>query len=116
MASKNHYWEDVYALVRLVPRGRVTTYGAIADYLRLGAPRMVGWALNHCHSEVSGVPAHRVINRLGELSGRHHFATPTLMQELLAAEGLVVLDDKVQDFERLLWLPLAEIIEDVDFE
>jgi methylated-DNA-protein-cysteine methyltransferase related protein len=112
--KKSHYWEDVYAVVRLIPRGRVSTYGAIADYLRLGSPRMVGWALNNCHGEAEQIPAHRVINRLGELSGRVHFGTPTRMQELLELEGVVVVENKVQDFDKLLWQPLADLVLDAD--
>lgn len=98
------YYDLVYAVVRQVPRGRVTNYGAIADFLALGASRMVGWALNHCH-HMDNVPAHRVVNRKGELSGRHHFATPTLMQELLEAEGVEVVNDCVKDFKQLFWHP-----------
>lgn len=98
------YYDLVYAVARQVPRGRVTTYGAIADFLALGASRMVGWALNNCVPG-DGVPAHRVVNRKGELSGRHHFATPTLMQELLEAEGVVVENDRVVDFKTLFWRP-----------
>lgn len=116
MTNKNHYWEDVFALVRLVPKGRVTTYGAVADYLRLGSPRMVGWALNNCGHDPNNIPAHRVVNRLGELSGRAHFNPPTLMAELLMAEGVVVVNDKIQDFEKYLWHPLAEIAEDADLD
>ncbi len=111
--KKQSYWEDVYAVTKLVPRGRVTTYGAIAEYLRLGSPRMVGWALNHAHTE-GDVPAQRVVNRNGELSGRNHFSTPTLMAELLIAEGIGVKDDKVQDFKTVFWHPLADLEEDVD--
>lgn len=111
--KKDNYWEDVYAVVRLVPFGRVTTYGAIAEYLRLGSPRMVGWALNHLMSD-GPVPAHRVINRIGELSGRHQFASPTMMQELLEVEGIVVIEHKVRDFKTLFWHPLTELEEDSD--
>jgi methylated-DNA-protein-cysteine methyltransferase related protein len=111
--KKQHYWEDVYAVTRLIPKGRVTTYGAIAEYLRLGSPRMVGWALNHVHSEEGIVPAQRVVNRKGELSGRLQFATPTLMQELLEADGVVVVDDKVKDFDTVFWHPLT-MEEDAD--
>lgn len=102
---KNTYYQSVYDVTSLIPKGRVSTYGAIADYLALGSARMVGWALNQVHTSQPDVPAHRVINRNGELSGRAHFATPTLMQELLEAEGIVVVDDKVQDFDKLFWHP-----------
>jgi methylated-DNA-protein-cysteine methyltransferase related protein len=109
--KKPTYFDLVYAVVRQVPRGRITTYGAIADFLALGASRMVGWALNVCFHE-GNVPAHRVVNRKGALSGRHHFATPTLMQELLEAEGVRVENDQVVDFKTLFWSPAAALGED----
>ena len=98
------YYERVYEVTRLIPRGRVSTYGAIADYLALGSARMVGWALNRSFSS-EGVPAHRVVNRRGELSGRNHFPSPTMMQELLEQEGVEVVNHRVRDFERLFWHP-----------
>lgn len=110
--SKVHYHELVFAVTRAIPRGRVTTYGAIADFLALGASRMVGWALNH---NVTNVPAHRVVNRLGELSGRNHFYTPTLMQELLEAEGITVVDNKIVDFQSLFWHPVETLGEDWEY-
>lgn len=118
--KKSHYWEDVYAVTRLIPVGRVSTYGAIAEYLRLGSPRMVGWALNHAHSIINDplgegiIPAQRVVNRNGELTGRHHFPTPTLMEELLVLEGVEVVDSKVQNFDKVFWHPLADLNEDAD--
>ena len=114
--KKNHYWEDVFALVRLIPHGRVSTYGAIADYLRLGSPRMVGWALNNCGHDPNNIPAHRVVNRLGELSGRAHFNPPSRMEELLTLEGITVEDSKIQNFQKYLWQPLAEFEEDADLD
>jgi methylated-DNA-protein-cysteine methyltransferase related protein len=102
------YFELVFAVTRLVPQGRVTTYGAIANFLVLGSSRMVGWALNksfHAHK----VPAHRVVNRLGELSGRSHFPTPTMMQQLLENEGIKVENDKIVDLQKHLWLPSMEL-------
>ena len=105
------YFDLVYAVVRQVPRGRVTNYGAIADFLALGASRMAGWALNNCKPG-DGVPAHRVVNRKGELSGRHHVPTPTMMQELLENEGVRVENDRVVDFDALFWSPAAELGED----
>lgn len=104
-AMKNNYYQSVYDVTSLIPKGRVSTYGAIADYLALGSARMVGWALNQVHDSHPEVPAHRVINRKGELSGRMHFGTPTRMQELLEAEGIVVKDDKVVNFDDLYWHP-----------
>lgn len=100
-----HYIEEVYAITKLIPAGRVSTYGAIADFLSLGSARMVGWALRQ---SVAGdeVPAHRVVNRKGELSGRNFFATPTQMQERLEAEGIWVEDHKVLEFDRLFWSPM----------
>ncbi len=102
--KETSYFERVYDVVRQVPYGRVTTYGAIADYLALGSARMVGWALNHSFSS-EGVPAHRVVNRKGELSGRNHFPTPTMMQQLLENEGIEVAGDKVVSFEKHFWSP-----------
>jgi len=102
--SEPTFYEQVYAVTRLIPFGRVSTYGAIADYLTLGSARMVGWALNKSFTE-EDVPAHRVVNRKGELSGRHHFPTPTMMQEMLEQEGVQVVDDQVQEFEKLFWNP-----------
>ncbi|MFN0176117.1 MAG: MGMT family protein [Saprospiraceae bacterium] len=104
MKEQPSYYDLVYAVVRQVPRGRVTNYGAIADFIALGSSRMVGWALNNCH-QMDGVPAHRVVNRKGELSGRHHFPTPTLMQELLENEGIKVENDCVVDFKTHFWHP-----------
>jgi methylated-DNA-protein-cysteine methyltransferase related protein len=104
------YFEDVYAVVRQVPVGRVTTYGAIAQYLSLRAgARMVGWAMSGSHTRPD-VPAHRVINRLGILSGKHFFGTATRMQELLEAEGVRVENDQVVGFKELLWDPSVELM------
>lgn len=100
-----NYIQQVYEVTRLIPFGRVSTYGAIADYLELGSARMVGWALNKSFSGEESVPAHRVVNRKGELSGRVHFPTPTMMQELLESEGIVIENNKIQDFVKLVWKP-----------
>lgn len=109
MSKKHNFFEDVYEVVKLVPKGRVTSYGAIAKYLGTGlSARMVGWAMNAAHTDDS-VPAHRVLNRNGVLTGKHHFGTPTLMQELLEAEGVAVVDDKVQDFKNVYWDPQIEL-------
>lgn len=102
--SANSYFDLVYEVTRNIPKGRVTNYGAIADYLSLGSARMVGWALNQCHN-MPDVPAHRVVNRLGELSGRHHFRPPSAMAARLRKEGVKVKEDKVVDFEKLFWHP-----------
>lgn len=105
--TTNILWMDrVYDLVRKIPKGRVTTYGAIADCIgNRTTSRMVGWAMNACHRLKPPVPAHRVVNRNGMLTGKLHFATPTLMQELLEAEGIQVLDDQIQHFKQILWIP-----------
>lgn len=102
--AKASYYERVYEITQMIPFGRVSTYGAIADYLALGSARMVGWALRNSMGSMH-IPAHRVVNRKGELSGRHHFPTPTLMQELLEGEGVQVENDRVVDFDRLFWHP-----------
>ena len=104
------FFEKVYQVTRLIPAGRVTTYGAIARYLGSGrSARMVGWALNSSHSTGEFIPAHRVVNRNGLLTGKHHFGTPTAMQQLLENENVRVEDDRVQDFARLFWDPSAEL-------
>ena len=103
------FFEQVYAVVRQIPKGRVTSYGAIAAALGTRkSARMVGWAMNSAHA-LANVPAHRVVNRQGLLTGKMHFATPDTMQQLLEAEGLVVIDDQVQDFEKYFWDPLTEL-------
>lgn len=104
-SEKDDFFTRVYQVVRLVPYGRVTSYGAIARFLGAkGSSRMVGWAMNAAHA-LPDVPAHRVVNRLGLLTGQHHFSTPTRMQELLEAEGVRVSDGKIEDFSRLFWNP-----------
>ena len=105
----DNFFEDVYAVVRLVPHGRVTSYGAIAHYLGTrGSARMVGWAMNQAHG--TDVPAHRVVNRIGLLTGKHHFGAPDRMQQLLEAEGVAVASDKVQNFKKLFWDPSVELL------
>ena len=103
--GKDNYFKKVYYVTCQIPPGRVSTYGAIADYLALGSARMVGWALNNCNMGGGMIPAHRVINRKGELSGRNHFPTPTMMQELLENEGVIIENDKVNNFKKLFWHP-----------
>ncbi len=104
------FFDDVYAVVRQIPKGRVTSYGAIANYLgtKLSA-RMVGWAMNAAHNQTPKVPAQRVVNRNGMLTGRHHFATPTLMEELLLKEKIIVKDEKIVGFEKHYWDPSLEL-------
>lgn len=104
------FFERVYQVVKLVPHGRVTTYGAIAAFLGApGAARMVGWALNQCHTRAEFIPAHRVVNRVGLLTGKHHFQGKNLMQELLENEGAVIDDMRIKNFELLFWDPLSEL-------
>ncbi|MGY6522551.1 MAG: MGMT family protein [Mongoliitalea sp.] len=106
MKAKENYFDLVYQVVKLIPYGRVTSYGAIANYLGLkSGARMVGYAMNASHSEPE-VPAHRVVNRNGLLTGKHHFPTPTLMQELLEAEGVIVRNDQIINFEQHFWDPI----------
>jgi len=102
---KGHYFQQVYDVTCMIPKGRVSTYGAIADFLSLGSARMVGWALNNLGNQREVVPAHRVVNRKGELSGRMFFHPPELMSELLKSEGIVVIDHHVLDFENVFWYP-----------
>lgn len=108
-SSQQHFFKDVWEVVMQVPRGRVTTYGAIAAYLgsKMSA-RMVGWAMNAAHTQ-HHVPAQRVVNRMGILSGKAHFGTPTRMQELLEADGVSVKDDQVVNFTTLFWDPAKEL-------
>ena len=104
--EKDNYFDLVYYVTSKIPRGRVSTYGAIADYLSLGSARMVGWALNQCNaSGMTNIPAHRVVNRKGELSGKAHFKPPCKMQKSLESEGIGIKDDKVQNFSQLYWHP-----------
>lgn len=108
--QQSDFFEDVYAVVRLIPYGRVTSYGAIAKYLgTTRSSRMIGWALNSSHKSDPPVPAHRVVNRNGLLTGRHHFVPPSRMQELLEQEGLMVENDQVKDFEKVFWDPYKEL-------
>ncbi|MEX6690278.1 MGMT family protein [Danxiaibacter flavus] len=115
LPSKNKeepsFFEDVWDVARQIPKGRVTSYGAIANYLgtKLSA-RMVGWAMNGASSAKPKVPAHRVVNRNGMLSGKMHFKTPTQMQELLEKEKIKVEDDKIVDFRKIYWDPATELL------
>ena len=108
--DKDTFFDRVYEVARLIPAGRVTSYGAIAEYLGTkGSSRMVGYAMNACGSAKPPVPAHRVVNRFGMLSGKGHFPTPNLMQEMLKSEGVEVADGVVQDFEHVFWNPSIEL-------
>lgn len=102
------FFERVYELVRLIPYGRVSSYGAIARYLGTGgSARTVGWAMNKSHTHRDYVPAHRVVNRNGMLTGKHHFGGSSLMAELLINEGVRVENDRVVDFKKLFWDPFS---------
>src|SRR5436190_21823912 len=108
--KERNFFEDVYEVVKLIPKGRVTSYGAIARYLGTAmSARMVGWAMNAVHS-IKEVPAHRVVNSQGLLTGKHHFKPPSSMQKSLEKEGVKVLKDKVVDFEKRLWDPGKELL------
>lgn len=110
MTGTANSYDHIYEVVRLIPKGRVTSYGAIAEAIgaRSGA-RLVGYALAHSHTIFPEVPAHRVVNSQGLLTGKHHFSTPDEMQQLLEKEGVVVEKDRVVDFKKLFWHPIKEI-------
>jgi methylated-DNA-protein-cysteine methyltransferase related protein len=104
------FFQDVYAVVRQIPKGKVTSYGAIAAFLgtKLSA-RMVGWAMNAAGTAKPKVPAQRVVNRNGMLTGKQHFSTPTLMEELLKKDGVTVKNDTITDFKKIFWDPSIEL-------
>ncbi len=104
------FYDQVYQVVRLIPIGRVSSYGAIAAYLGTkGSSRMVGYAMNAAHMAFPPVPAQRVVNRNGLLTGKFHFGSPDLMQQLLENEGVKVENDRVKDFKNLFWDPSVEL-------
>lgn len=104
------FYDQVYQVVRLIPPGRATSYGAIAAYLGTkGSSRMVGYAMNGAHSLDPPVPAHRVVNRSGLLTGKFHFSPPELMQQLLEMEGIAVFNDQISDFKTVFWDPAIEL-------
>ncbi len=108
--GEQNFFSGVYRVTARIPVGRVTTYGAIANYLGTGrSARMVGWALNASHGCPEFIPAHRVVNRQGLLTGKHHFRGENVMQELLENEGVLVEDDRVVDFNNLFWDPNKEL-------
>ncbi|MFM2157007.1 MAG: hypothetical protein RL516_1756 [Bacteroidota bacterium] len=110
MKDKFTFFEDVYAVVRMIPKGRVTSYGAIAKYLGAAkSARMVGWAMNACHGVLPPVPAHRVVNRIGLLSGKNHFHESNEMENRLKDEGILVVDDQIQEFASFFWDPSEEL-------
>lgn len=109
MAQEPNFFERVYEVVKKIPSGRVSSYGAIARYLGAArSARMVGWAMNNSHN-MEDVPAQRVVNRLGLLTGKHHFGGTSAMQQLLESEGVLVKDNQVQDFGTVFWDPNKEL-------
>ena len=103
------FFVQVWEVVKLVPNGRVTTYGAIAEYLGAKrSARTVGYAMNAAHDKPE-IPAHRVVNRNGQLTGKGHFSYPDLMQELLEKEGITVIEDQIQSFDEVIWIPMKEL-------
>ncbi len=110
MKDTPSFFEQVFEVVKQIPKGRVTSYGAIAEYLGTrGSARMVGWAMNASHSTSDSIPAHRVVNRNGMLTGKQHFGGPEVMKQLLESEGIVVIDDQIIDFQQLFWDPKKEL-------
>ena len=110
MKADHNFFESVYAVVRQIPKGRVTSYGAIANYLSVKqASRMVGWAMNASHALLD-VPAHRVVNRDGQLTGKHHFPGENLMEEMLQSEGHQIINDQIVDFKKVFWDPTQELL------
>ena len=110
MEKSENFFEKVYQVAELIPYGRVTSYGAIAKYLGAArSARMVGWAMNASHN-MPEVPAHRVVNRKGLLTGKQHFDGTNLMQQLLESEGITVIENQIQDFKNLFWDPTLELL------
>lgn len=105
------YFLWVWAVAKKIPKGKVTTYGAISDFLAIGSARMVGWAMHHS-GKTPRLPAHRVVNRKGELSGRLHFDTPDTMQLKLEAEGIEIKNHIIQNFQQHFWNPVDALGED----
>jgi methylated-DNA-protein-cysteine methyltransferase-like protein len=104
------FFEKVFEVVKLIPIGRVTSYGAIAEYLGTkGSSRMVGWAMNGSHRSTANIPAHRVVNRNGLLTGKHHFGGPEIMKQLLESEGITVENDQIVNFDIYFWNPATEL-------
>ena len=108
--QNNTFFDKVYEVVRKIPPGRITTYGAIASYLgSRGSSRMVGWAMNHSHRADPSLPAHRVVNRQGILTGKHHFGSSNIMQQLLENENIEVVNDQIIHFDNHFWDPAKEL-------
>ena len=110
MKESDNFFDKVYKVARLIPYGRVTSYGEIAKYLGAAkSARMVGWAMNNSHNQKEEVPAHRVVNKKGLLTGKHHFDGTNLMQQLLENEGIEVVDNQIQNLEKIFWNPAEEL-------
>jgi methylated-DNA-protein-cysteine methyltransferase-like protein len=110
MRDQDSFFQRVYKVVKQIPYGRVTSYGAIAEYLgSKGSARMVGWAMNGSHKMPENIPAHRVVNRTGLLTGKHHFGGPEVMKQLLESEGNIVENDRVVNFKTKFWKPAENL-------
>ena len=109
--KNDNFFEKVYEVARQIPFGKVTSYGAIAEFLGANrSARMVGWAMNNSHYQIIEIPAHRVVNRKGILTGKHHFEGTNLMQQLLENEGIEVVENQIQNFENVFWNPSKELL------
>jgi methylated-DNA-protein-cysteine methyltransferase-like protein len=112
MVADISFFEKVYQVARLIPHGRVTSYGAIAKFLGSAqSARMVGYAMNGSHTQSEFIPAHRVVNRNGMLTGKHHFGGPETMRELLESEGAIIVENQIVNFKQLFWDPGKELME-----
>jgi len=108
--TDNDFFSRVYDVTKLIPYGRITSYGAIARFLGSGrSARMVGWALNACHNNPDFIPAHRVVNRNGLLTGKRHFGNSSTMEQLLVNEGIIIENDKIVNFSEKFWDPIEEV-------
>lgn len=108
--SEHSFFDKVYEVARLIPPGRVTSYGAIAKYLGTArSARMVGWAMNNCHTHSEYIPAHRVVNRIGLLTGKLHFGNSSTMKQLLENEGAIIENDRILNFKEIFWDPVIEL-------
>jgi methylated-DNA-protein-cysteine methyltransferase-like protein len=111
MRKQSDFFEQIYEVVKLIPRGRVTSYGSIAKFLSAAkSSRVVGYAMNACHQVDPPIPAHRVVNRNGLLTGKMHFSSPTKMEELLKVEGVIVEQNQVKSFPDIFWDPTEELL------
>jgi len=109
--NDDNFFNRVYQVVELIPFGRVTSYGAIAGYLGTrGSARMVGWAMNASHHALNNIPAHRVVNRNGLLTGKRHFDGPDVMRQLLESEGILFDGDQIKNFSKVFWNPATELL------